>query len=85
MADPQDRIEIGGVERPAAVPGSSGPASARAGRKWLSVWFNCCKVYDRMYLNAEGTRYRGRCPSCGSSVTARVGEGGTSRRMFETR
>jgi len=82
MADPQDRIEIGGVERPAAVTGET---PARASRRWLSVWFNCCKVYDRMYLNAEGTRYRGRCPSCGSTVSARVGEGGTSRRMFETR
>lgn len=61
------------------------PAPARAGRRWLSVWFNCCKVYDRMYLNSAGTEYKGRCPSCGASVRALVGPGGTSRRMFETR
>ncbi len=83
MADPQDRVEIQGVERPAVAEVAA--AEARPSRKWLSVWFNCCKVYDRMYLNDAGTRYAGRCPSCGARVGARVGEGGTSRRMFETR
>ena len=81
MADPQDSIEIAGVSPPAAAE----PARPEPRRKWLSVWFNCCKSYGRMYINRQGTGYRGQCPRCGATVRARVGPGGTSRRMFETR
>jgi hypothetical protein len=54
-------------------------------RRWLSIWFNCCKSYGRLYINDAGTRYSGRCPSCGVRTRAIVGPGGTSRRLFETR
>ena len=54
-----------------------------AGRPWLAVRWKCCSVYSRVYRNAEGTRYEGRCPRCGKQVKAVVGEGGTSERFFE--
>lgn len=82
MRDPRDRVEIDGVEDPFAQPRAD-PASAPSDvRAWLGVWFKCCHVYGRMYKNGLGTGYHGNCPKCGAAVRARVGTGGTSRRMF---
>lgn len=72
-----DSIEIAGLS--GAVPTSR---SERPARTWLGVFFKCCHVYSRVYRNASGTAYSGRCPRCGGAVTARVGPGGTSRRIF---
>jgi hypothetical protein len=52
------------------------------GRPFLSVLFACCSVYQRIYRNAEGTEYSGRCPRCGKRVTFAVGPGGTDTRQF---
>ncbi len=82
MPDPQDIVEIPGVINPAAArfaPADSGPA-----RPWLGVLFKCCHVYGRMYRDADGVRYTGRCPRCTAEVSARVGPGGTSQRIFFT-
>ncbi|TVQ31285.1 MAG: hypothetical protein EA376_10245 [Phycisphaeraceae bacterium] len=54
------------------------------GRPWLSIWFNCCSAYARIYRNAAGTMYEGRCPRCGGRVRALVGPNGATRRVFET-
>ena len=52
-------------------------------RPWLAVRWRCCSVYSRVYRNAQGTAYVGRCPKCRQEVRARVGEGGTNSRFFE--
>jgi hypothetical protein len=52
------------------------------GRPFLSVMFACCSVYQRIYRNADGTAYAGRCPRCGKPVKFAVGPGGTSAREF---
>lgn len=81
MADPQDSIEFSWLPASDAAPEPEiGPK-----RRWLSIWFNCCKSYGRLYINAAGTKYSGRCPRCGVRTQALVGPGGTTRRMFETR
>ena len=64
--------------RPAAVGGSGS-------RPFLSVQFACCNVYQRVYRDAEGKAYRGRCPHCAQQVTFAVGDGGTSARSFIVR
>ncbi|RKX35002.1 MAG: hypothetical protein DRP71_05270 [Verrucomicrobia bacterium] len=51
-------------------------------RRFLGVQFVDCQVYGRLYLNAEGTVYTGRCPRCGATVRARVGDEGTKCRFF---
>ena len=80
MADPQDIVDIEGLR--AQRMGSS-LAADRPKQPFLSVWFRCCHVYGRMNRDVSGTRYEGRCPSCGAAVHARIGPGGTARRTFE--
>jgi len=81
VSDPRDyRLNVGGLEEGKA-PGDG----ARAQRPFLSVHFACCGVYQRVYRDADGKAYRGRCPRCARVVTFAVGEGGTSARSFVVR
>jgi len=59
------------------------PSAVRPRRSFIGVRFRCCSVYDRLYLNAAGTAYEGRCPRCLRPVRAVVGPGGTDARFFE--
>lgn len=54
-------------------------------RKFLGVHFRCCNVYARIYINPEGTVYKGGCPRCGKRVEVKVGPGGTDSRFFTAR
>ncbi len=80
MGEPPHNSDIPGIEQPSPSP----DRAASSGRAWLGVSFKCCDVYGRIYKSREGTQYVGRCPRCGGEVHARVGEGGTSQRFFET-
>ncbi|MCA9290552.1 MAG: hypothetical protein KDA25_05455 [Phycisphaerales bacterium] len=79
MRDPQDMVDIDGLRT--TNPGGSG--GGRATPKFVQVWYRCCHRYGRMSRNREGTQYIGRCPKCGAVVSARIGPGGTNRRLFE--
>ena len=76
---PTHRLDFGGLDN-----GRRGnhEATTFVGRPWVGVHFNCCAVYARIYRNAEGTAYRGVCPSCRRAVTLRVGSEGTDARFF---
>lgn len=76
--DPAYRLDIGGLEDPGAAPPSRGGLL----RRWIGIRFDCCGVYTRVYRNALGTAYHGRCPRCLRQVTLRVGEGGSNSRFF---
>jgi hypothetical protein len=52
-------------------------------RSFLGVYFERCGVYGRLYKNAEGTAYVGRCPRCGTPYVIRIGAEGTSSRFFK--
>jgi hypothetical protein len=63
-------------------PQDSAKNFAASGRPFLSVLFACCSVYQRIYRNAEGTAYAGRCPRCGKPVKFTVSPEGTDARNF---
>jgi len=58
---------------------NSGPPP---GRPYLSVHFACCGAYQRIYRDADGRQYQGRCPRCARPVRFAVGPGGTTSRSF---
>ncbi len=76
---PPYRIDIEGLNEP--VMGSDTQRKLR-GRPWVGIRFDCCGVYSRVYRNAEGTAYRGRCPRCLRAVRLRVGPDGIDARFF---
>jgi hypothetical protein len=77
MSEQDDyKLDISSL-KPAKNGGSAGQ-----GRPFLSVLFACCGVYQRIYRNAEGTAYLGRCPRCGNPVKFEIGPGGTDERSF---
>jgi hypothetical protein len=80
MSDPRDyKLDIAGLAKAAPASRPTGP------RPFVSVQFACCNVYLRIYRNAGGTAYEGRCPKCGVPVRFVVGQGGTESRSFIVR
>ena len=79
---PPYKLEIEGLEDPA---GNTLNPNSLHGRPWLGIYFECCGAYSRIYRNADGTAYQGRCPHCTAHVRLRVGPGGTDNRFFTAR
>ena len=80
MADPQDSIEFSWSEQPERDAGDG--AGGSGGRRWLSIYFECCHTYARIYRAPTGRLYTGFCPKCGARLDVPIGPGGTNRRAF---
>jgi hypothetical protein len=82
MSDPRDySLDISGL----APQGNEQRATDMTGaqsRPYLSVQFDCCGVYQRVYRDRDGQSYTARCPRCGKTARFAVGEGGTRSRCF---
>ena len=80
-SDPRDyKLDVAGVSQAASRHASV--QKPQHDRPFLSVLFKCCAVYQRVYRNASGDTYEGRCPRCGLPVRFVVAPGGTSERSF---
>ena len=58
---------------------------AHPGRPFISVYFECCGVFARIYRRPNQPFYHGHCPKCMRPVHVRVGREGTSARIFRAR
>ena len=59
-------------------------------KKFLGIYFECCNAYGRLYQNAKGTHYVGRCPKCMMNLKVPIGNAGdnpnaTNQRFFKAR
>ena len=73
------------VRRLDILAGETSSKPTATPRPWISIWFDCCHTYQRVYRNQAGTEYNGRCPKCLRLVRLKVGAGGTSARQFTAR
>ena len=60
-------------------------SSSLKGRPFVGILFECCNVYQRIYLNKERTAFRGGCPKCGKRVEVLVDPNGEKERFFVAR
>ena len=81
MDSPPYYVEVSGLGD-AEPPDDEAREGGAEQRPWVGVRFDCCGVYFRVYRNAEGTAYSGRCPRCTRAVRMTVGPGGTASRFF---
>jgi hypothetical protein len=84
-SDPRDyKLDITSARQqsPAADVNDAQQNIAQQDKPFLSVLFKCCSVYQRIYRNAAGDKYEGRCPRCGRPVRFIVAPGGTNERSF---
>ena len=79
-SDPRDyKLDISSLP---ASPSQSQSESESPTRPYLSVLFECCNLYQRVYRNPADPGYTARCPRCGLTATFPVGQSGTTSRTF---
>jgi hypothetical protein len=80
-SDPRDyKLDISSLN-----PSPEDPSAQPTARPYLSVLFECCNVYQRVYRNPADPAYIARCPRCARTATFPVGEAGTATRTFRVR
>ncbi len=61
------------------------PGPAPRPRPFLSILFECCRVYQHVYLNRERTAFVGWCPRCCARVEIQADPGGSDERFYLAR
>lgn len=52
------------------------------GREFIGIFWECCKVYSRVYLNSRRSAFVGWCPKCARRVQVDVSPTGSRSRFF---
>jgi hypothetical protein len=82
MRDDRDyKVDLSAAAQQNVSSPQQSPAAATS-RPFISVHFACCNIYMRIYRDADGKAYQGRCPRCAVPVNFPVGAGGTNARFF---
>lgn len=51
-------------------------------RPFVGIYFTCCRVYARIFLNKQGTAFVGWCPRCAAKVEMKVSPTGSPDKFF---
>ena len=51
-------------------------------RKYIGVFFECCNIYTRVYINKKKSAYVGYCPKCAQRAEVKIDKRGTDCRFF---
>ncbi len=54
----------------------------QCGKPFIGIKFDCCNVYNRVYMNKEKMAYEGRCPRCLRKISVKISKDGVSTRFF---
>jgi len=60
------------------------PEEPRAPRPSINMYWKCCNVYSRVYLNRAETYFAGNCPRCAAPVRVKAVRGSGSKSRFWT-
>ncbi|HOQ89903.1 MAG TPA: hypothetical protein PLO53_10600 [Candidatus Hydrogenedentes bacterium] len=55
------------------------PTSARP---WLGIYFSCCRVYARIFLNPNRDTFTAHCPRCARPLRIRITPDGCTDRFW---
>jgi len=55
----------------------------RTPREFVGVYFKCCRVYVRAYINRDRTAFVAFCPKCAGKMTIEIRSDGSESRFFQ--
>lgn len=62
---------------------SSKERGNKSPKRFLSLYWECCHVFSRVYKSDDGKSYQGNCPKCRIGISVPIGPDGTTRRCFK--
>ena len=54
-------------------------------KHFVGIFWECCRVYSRIYLNKNKTAYVGWCPRCTKRVQMNISPTGSKGRFFNVK
>jgi len=89
MTDKRDYIlELGGKEIQADDETTDRKwlaTGVKRNRPFISVHFECCDVYTRIYRDRDKNAYVGWCPRCARKAVVKVAPDGVNCRFFKAK